>query len=131
MDTIEEYKSALKYLEDIELLDSTLDTLLNAKSEQEFEHMLRTLINQLAVIKLHAEYYYKEDYKEQYLSVETFQLIDFPKIKVNIGFDYAFTKGFKLSSCTSYCCYNNKSLSVEEAKKVFSGELQKVEKKAS
>ena len=110
MTVIESYKKALEYLKDIELLNSNLDSLINAKDNKEFENILRDVIKKLSAITLYTEYYDNSDYTEQYLIVETgLQFIDFPEIEAKISYSYAFTRGANLSGCASYFHYKNKT----------------------
>ena len=130
MTVIESYKNALEYLKDIELLNSNLDSLINAKDNREFENKLRNVIKNLSVITLYAEYYDNSDYTEQYLIVETGpQFIDFPEIEAKIGYAYAFTRGAKLSNCASYFHYKNKTYEpADTAKKIIEQEIELLKK---
>jgi predicted porin len=129
----ESYSKALKYLRDIELLNSNLDSLINSKSNEEFENILRNVVKKLSVITLYAEYYDNSDYTEQYLIVETGpQFIDFPEIEAKIGYSYSFTRGVKLSSCASYFHYKNKTYEpADKAVSIIEEDSHDPEQKAS
>lgn len=131
MAVIKSYKKMLKYLRDIEMLNSNLNSLINAKDNQEFENILRNVIKKLSIITLYSEYYDSSDYTEQHLIVETgTQFINFPEIKAKIGYTYAFTRRVKLSSCASYFHYKNKTYEpAEKAIEVLEEELHDLELK--
>jgi len=130
MNIIETYKKALQYLRDLELLNSNLDSMINAEDNQKFEKILRNVMQNLSVIALCAEYYDNSDYTEQYLIVETGpQFVDFPEIDAKIAYDFAFTKGHKLTSCASYFILKNKPyIPADRAISIIEQDLSDLEK---
>jgi len=120
MTTIEAYKNALGYINDLTTIGNHIDSVIKAESNSEFENGVRKLAKKLSVVKISGEYYDNEDYTEKFLIVETgLHFIDFPEIDTKIGYDYAFTKGAKLSGCASYVSYKEKCYTPKEAKKLF------------
>ena len=117
MKDIEAYKNTLQYINDIAHIETNIDSIIESENQEVFEDKLRALLSKLSKVKLHAEYYDNHDYTSQHLIVESgMHVINFPEIQVKIIYDYAFTRGMKLSCCCSMIEIQKQCYEVNEAK---------------
>lgn len=124
MTKIKNLKEVLSYLEDIKLLNENLASLMNTKNSEEFENILRYVMKNLSILKLHAEYYYDRNDLEGYLIVEACNIsIDFPSINVTLGYDYAFSN-YWVGNASSYFSYKNEYYELNEAIKLIKQKLK-------
>jgi len=132
MNTLEAYKKALGYINDIEQINGSLNLLKNAKNNNEFETILKNLLNSLSYIELFAEYYDNSDYTEQYLIAETgIHFIDFPEIDAKIWYDYVFTRGNILNKFSLFAYEKKDYIPAEKAKEKIEKMIEILERQAS
>ena len=120
MKDIEAYKNTLQYINDIDHIETNIDSIIESENQEVFEDKLRKLLSKLSKVKLHAEYYDNHDCTRQHLIVETgMHVVNFPEKQIKIIYDYAFTSGMKLSCCCSMIEIQKQCYEVNEAKELI------------